>query len=267
MSFLSLLQNMGSSISPSLIQYVWSLPILNCWWCYRWMLEATMWAQRPCRSIWQSSWSWCREIGQLWQARPPNCVDGFLQVMLMGRWRLLIWTVTGVSPDRYELVLCSCVDADTKVFPDSLWRMVNYMVDNEQIMSLRRKKDCKQSGNLRDDDARWVMLLNHLALEYSTFHHMTKTFEFGGVTWLFQYVSDRRTKGQSYYWVPILTMWMVNLRILSMPLTRKISSFSLPSWWRLISHYSHKQHFPTVRMSSSSLQNYLSWYLPRNPSQ
>ena len=121
------------------------------------------------------------------------------------------------------------MDADTKVFPDSLWRMVNYMVDNAQIMSLRRKKYCKQSGNLRDDDARWVMLLNHLALEYSTFHHMTKTFEFGGVTWLFQYVSDRRTKGQSYYWVPILTLWMVNLRILSMPLTRKISSFSLPS--------------------------------------
>lgn len=27
-----------------------------------------------------------------------------------------IWRVTGVSPDRYELVLC--VDADTKVFPD-----------------------------------------------------------------------------------------------------------------------------------------------------
>jgi len=45
-----------------------------------------------------------------------------------------IWRVTGVSPDRYELVLC--VDADTKVFPDSLTRMVSCMVHDEEIMGL-----------------------------------------------------------------------------------------------------------------------------------
>lgn len=45
-----------------------------------------------------------------------------------------IWRVTGVSPDRYELVLC--VDADTKVFPDSLTRMVSCMVIDEEIMGL-----------------------------------------------------------------------------------------------------------------------------------
>lgn len=45
-----------------------------------------------------------------------------------------IWRVTGVSPDRYELVLC--VDADTKVFPDSLTRMVSCMVCDEEIMGL-----------------------------------------------------------------------------------------------------------------------------------
>jgi len=45
-----------------------------------------------------------------------------------------IWRVTGVSPDRYELALC--VDADTKVFPDSLTRMVSCMVHDEDIMGL-----------------------------------------------------------------------------------------------------------------------------------
>lgn len=45
-----------------------------------------------------------------------------------------IWRVTGVSPDRYEFVLC--VDADTKVFPDSLTRMAACMVHDEEIMGL-----------------------------------------------------------------------------------------------------------------------------------
>lgn len=45
-----------------------------------------------------------------------------------------IWRATGVSPDRYELVLC--VDADTKVFPDSLSRMVACMVHDYEIMGL-----------------------------------------------------------------------------------------------------------------------------------
>lgn len=45
-----------------------------------------------------------------------------------------IWRVTGISPDRYELVLC--VDADTKVFPDSLSRMCACMVHDYEIMGL-----------------------------------------------------------------------------------------------------------------------------------
>lgn len=45
-----------------------------------------------------------------------------------------IWRVTGISPDRYEVVLC--VDADTKVFPDSLSRMVSCMVNDYEIMGL-----------------------------------------------------------------------------------------------------------------------------------
>lgn len=45
-----------------------------------------------------------------------------------------VWRVTGISPDRYEYVLC--VDADTKVFPDSLTRMAACMAHDEEIMGL-----------------------------------------------------------------------------------------------------------------------------------
>lgn len=45
-----------------------------------------------------------------------------------------IWRITGVSPDRYEAVLC--VDADTKVFPDSVTRMVACLVHDQEIMGL-----------------------------------------------------------------------------------------------------------------------------------
>ena len=45
-----------------------------------------------------------------------------------------LWRVTGVSPDNYEIVLM--VDADTKVFPDSLSRMVSCMVEDTEIMGL-----------------------------------------------------------------------------------------------------------------------------------
>jgi chitin synthase len=45
-----------------------------------------------------------------------------------------VWRCAGISPDRYELVLC--VDADTKVFPDSLSRMAACMAQDEEIMGL-----------------------------------------------------------------------------------------------------------------------------------
>ena len=45
-----------------------------------------------------------------------------------------LWRVTGISPDVYEIVLM--VDADTKVFPDSLSRMVSCMVEDTEIMGL-----------------------------------------------------------------------------------------------------------------------------------
>lgn len=45
-----------------------------------------------------------------------------------------VWKITGISPDFYEIVLM--VDADTKVFPDSLTHMVSAMVKDPEIMGL-----------------------------------------------------------------------------------------------------------------------------------
>lgn len=45
-----------------------------------------------------------------------------------------IWRCTGVTPDKYETMLC--VDADTKVFPDSISRMNACMVKDTEIMGL-----------------------------------------------------------------------------------------------------------------------------------
>jgi chitin synthase len=45
-----------------------------------------------------------------------------------------IWTVVGVPPDRFEIVLM--VDADTKVYPDSLTRMVACMMRDPSVMGL-----------------------------------------------------------------------------------------------------------------------------------
>jgi chitin synthase len=45
-----------------------------------------------------------------------------------------IWKITGIAPDFYEVVLM--VDADTKVFPDSLTHMISAMVKDPEIMGL-----------------------------------------------------------------------------------------------------------------------------------
>ncbi|KAI6136128.1 glycosyltransferase family 2 protein [Pisolithus sp. B1] len=110
-----------------------------------------------------------------------------------------IWRVTGVSPDRYELVLC--VDADTKVFPDSLTRMVSCMVVDVEIMGL-----CGETKIANKAD-NFVTMMQ--VFEYYISHHMTKAFEamFGGVTCLpgcFSMYRIKAPKGDSGYWVPIL---------------------------------------------------------------
>ncbi|KAK2462847.1 hypothetical protein APHAL10511_005045 [Amanita phalloides] len=110
-----------------------------------------------------------------------------------------MWRATGVSPDRYELVLC--VDADTKVFPDSLTRMVSCMVHDEEIMGL-----CGET-KIANKSQSFVTMMQ--VFEYYISHHMTKAFEsmFGGVTCLpgcFSMYRIKAPKGDSGYWVPIL---------------------------------------------------------------
>lgn len=110
-----------------------------------------------------------------------------------------IWRVTGVSPDRYELVLC--VDADTKVFPDSMTRMVACMVHDEEIMGL-----CGET-KIANKAETFVTMMQ--VFEYYISHHMAKAFEsmFGGVTCLpgcFSMYRIKAPKGDSGYWVPIL---------------------------------------------------------------
>ncbi|KAF1959216.1 chitin synthase 4 [Byssothecium circinans] len=110
-----------------------------------------------------------------------------------------IWKITGISPDFYEIVLM--VDADTKVFPDSLTHMISAMVKDPEIMGL-----CGETkiANKRDS---WVSMIQ--VFEYFISHHLAKSFEsvFGGVTCLpgcFCMYRIKAPKGGQNYWVPIL---------------------------------------------------------------
>ncbi|KAF2118558.1 chitin synthase 4 [Lophiotrema nucula] len=110
-----------------------------------------------------------------------------------------IWKITGISPDFYEIVLM--VDADTKVFPDSLTHMISAMVKDPEIMGL-----CGETkiANKRES---WVSMIQ--VFEYFISHHLSKSFEsvFGGVTCLpgcFCMYRIKAPKGGQNYWVPIL---------------------------------------------------------------
>lgn len=110
-----------------------------------------------------------------------------------------LWKVTGISPDFYEIVLM--VDADTKVFPDSLTHMVSAMVKDPDIMGL-----CGET-KIANKRASWVSAIQ--VFEYFISHHMAKSFEsvFGGVTCLpgcFCMYRIKAPKGAQNYWVPIL---------------------------------------------------------------
>lgn len=62
-----------------------------------------------------------------------------------------IWRISGVSPDKYEIVLM--VDADTKVYPDALSRLISCMVNDSEVMGL-----CGETkiGNKTDS---WVSMI------------------------------------------------------------------------------------------------------------
>lgn len=110
-----------------------------------------------------------------------------------------IWKVTGIAPDFYEIVLM--VDADTKVFPDSLTHMVACMVKDPEIMGL-----CGET-KISNKRSSWVSMIQ--VFEYYISHHQSKAFEscFGGVTCLpgcFCMYRIKAPKGDEGYWVPIL---------------------------------------------------------------
>ncbi|KAI9809122.1 MAG: Chitin synthase 4 [Sarcosagium campestre] len=111
-----------------------------------------------------------------------------------------IWKITGMSPDFYEIVLM--VDADTKIFPDSVTHMISAMVNDPEIMGL-----CGETkiANKRES---WVTMIQ--VFEYFISHHLSKSFEsvFGGVTCLpgcFCMYRIKAPKGGQNYWVPILS--------------------------------------------------------------
>ncbi|KAG1150432.1 hypothetical protein G6F37_000877 [Rhizopus arrhizus] len=84
--------------------------------------------------------------------------------------------LTGHHPGRFET--CLMVDADTKIYPDSLARMIACMSRDPYIMGL-----CGETKIANKGDS-WVTAIQ--VFEYYISHHMSKAFEsiFGGVTCL-----------------------------------------------------------------------------------
>jgi chitin synthase len=110
-----------------------------------------------------------------------------------------MWRITGISPDFYEIVLM--VDADTKVYPDSITNMISAMVKDPEIMGL-----CGET-KIANKRQSWVSMIQ--VFEYFISHHLSKSFEsvFGGVTCLpgcFCMYRIKAPKGGQNYWVPIL---------------------------------------------------------------
>ncbi|KAI8068322.1 chitin synthase-domain-containing protein [Gongronella butleri] len=110
-----------------------------------------------------------------------------------------IWRVSGLPADAFEL--CLMVDADTKLFPDALTRLVAAAVKDPSISGL-----CGETKIANKKDS-WVTMMQ--VFEYYISHHQTKAFEsvFGGVTCLpgcFCMYRIKAPKGPNGYWVPIM---------------------------------------------------------------
>ncbi|KAF7428378.1 hypothetical protein PC9H_007601 [Pleurotus ostreatus] len=110
-----------------------------------------------------------------------------------------IHILMGVTPDFFEV--CLMVDADTKVFPDSLGYLVNCMHHDQMIMG------CCGETRIANKRQSWVTAIQ--VFEYFISHHLAKAFEsvFGGVSCLpgcfsmFR-LKARRTNGDD--WVPLI---------------------------------------------------------------
>ncbi|ORY25449.1 chitin synthase-domain-containing protein [Naematelia encephala] len=108
-------------------------------------------------------------------------------------------TLTGVTPDYFEVVLM--VDADTKIYPDSLKHLVNCMHADNMIMGV-----CGET-RIANKRQSWVTAIQ--VYEYFISHHHIKAFEsvFGGVTCLpgcFSMYRIKARKDADNDWVPIL---------------------------------------------------------------
>ncbi|TPX35051.1 chitin synthase [Synchytrium microbalum] len=105
--------------------------------------------------------------------------------------------LTGATPDKFEIILM--VDADTKVAPDSLSRMVAVMASDPTVMGL-----CGETRIMNKAES-WVSRIQ--VFEYYLSHHLNKAFEsvFGEVTCLpgcFCMYRIKAPKGDT--WVPVL---------------------------------------------------------------
>ncbi|KAI7899604.1 chitin synthase-domain-containing protein [Cokeromyces recurvatus] len=110
-----------------------------------------------------------------------------------------IWRITGVPADNFEL--CLMVDADTKLYPDALSRLISAAVKDPEISGL-----CGET-KIANKTKSWVSMIQ--VFEYYISHHQAKAFEsiFGGVTCLpgcFCMYRIKAPKGPNGYWVPIL---------------------------------------------------------------
>jgi chitin synthase len=113
-----------------------------------------------------------------------------------------------VTPDRFEIILM--VDADTRVEPDSLSRMVAVMVEDPlvigtPILFVNCRGLCGETRIMNKSES-WVTRIQ--VFEYYLSHHLQKTFEsmFGSVTCLpgcFCMWRIKSKKGNGH-WVPIL---------------------------------------------------------------
>ncbi|KAG8864570.1 Chitin synthase, class 1 [Tulasnella sp. 330] len=111
-----------------------------------------------------------------------------------------IQVLMGVTPDFFEV--CLMVDADTKVYPDSVKHLVNCMQHDNLIMGV-----CGET-RIANKRQSWVTAIQ--VYEYFISHHLAKAFEsvFGGVTCLPGCFSMYRLKARKVNdddWIPLIT--------------------------------------------------------------
>ncbi|KAH9940523.1 glycosyltransferase family 2 protein [Epithele typhae] len=110
-----------------------------------------------------------------------------------------VHVLMGITPDFFEV--CLMVDADTKVYPDSLKYLVNCMHHDQMIMGV-----CGET-RIANKRQSWVTAIQ--VFEYFISHHNAKAFEsvFGGVSCLpgcFSMFRLKARKNSGDDWVPLI---------------------------------------------------------------